>query len=57
MKTEQTHTDCQTCDYTGVCFTLLKLSHMIFKNCKQGRKSAVRVKAKDQVTLDEVKTP
>jgi MoaA/NifB/PqqE/SkfB family radical SAM enzyme len=49
------HKDCPSCEYRKECFWVLRWSHALLHNCLQGRKSAVRVKAKDQVTLDEVK--
>jgi hypothetical protein len=46
-----THKDCQSCDHRNDCFWLLHLWHLITNRCVQGRKSPVRVKAKDQAVL------
>jgi len=54
MKNEVSHSECPNCEYSNVCFTLLKFLHRFFRVCKQGRKATVRVKAKDQRTLPEV---
>ncbi len=54
MKTEPCHDNCLSCEYRAVCSPLLKFLHRIMKVCKQGRKAAVRIKCKDQVTLDEI---
>jgi hypothetical protein len=48
-----THDECNSCEYRDVCFIPLKLLHKLMRICKQGRKSPVRVKSKDQSTLDE----
>lgn len=50
-----THKDCLTCEYRDDCFPLLRMWHRLTGRCAQGRKAPVRVKAKDQKTLDEVK--
>lgn len=53
-KNNVSHTVCNTCEYRTECFPLLRLWHIITHLCRQGRKAPIRVRAKDQVTLDQV---